>query len=78
MQLAYSRIWTRVSVSIFYDDNHCTTGTSSSPRPPPIYNKELTPGEVRTHIREAKRGIPHGVKANVLESNIEVTGFEIQ
>ena len=28
MQLASSRIWTRVAVSIFYDDNHYTTGTS--------------------------------------------------
>ena len=26
MQLASSRIWTRVAVSIFYDDNHYTTG----------------------------------------------------
>ena len=28
MQLAGSRIWTRVAVSIFYDDNHYTMGTS--------------------------------------------------
>ena len=28
MQLAWSRIWTRVAVSISYDDNHYTTGTS--------------------------------------------------
>ena len=27
-QLAWSRIWTRVAVSISYDDNHYTTGTS--------------------------------------------------
>ena len=27
MQLFWSRIWTRVAVSIFYDDNHYTTGT---------------------------------------------------
>ena len=26
MQLAWSRIWTRVAVSISYDDNHYTTG----------------------------------------------------
>ena len=30
MQLAWSRIWTRVAVSISYDDNHYTTGTSQS------------------------------------------------
>ena len=29
MQLDSSRIWTRVAVSIPYDDNHYTTGTSN-------------------------------------------------
>ena len=33
MQLAWSRIWTRVAVSISYDDNHYTTGTSHSVSP---------------------------------------------
>ena len=28
MQSVTSRIWTRVAVSIFYDDNDYTTGTS--------------------------------------------------
>ena len=28
MQSASSRIWTRVTVSISYDDNHHTTGSS--------------------------------------------------
>ena len=28
MQLVSSKIWTRVAVFIFYDDNHYTTGTS--------------------------------------------------
>ena len=28
MQLAWSRIWTRVAVSISYDDNHYTKGTA--------------------------------------------------
>ena len=27
MQSASSRVWTRVAVSISYDDNHYTTGT---------------------------------------------------
>ena len=31
MQLAWSKIWTRVIVSISYDDNHYTTGTSTIP-----------------------------------------------
>ena len=30
MQSVSSRIWTRVAVSISYDDNHYTTGTSES------------------------------------------------
>ena len=30
MQPVSSRIWTRVAVSISYDDNHYTTGTSKS------------------------------------------------
>ena len=28
MQSASSKIWTRIAVSIFYNDNHYTTGTS--------------------------------------------------
>ena len=28
MQSVSARIWTRVAVFIFYDDNHYTTGTS--------------------------------------------------
>ena len=30
MQSVSSRIWTRVAVSISYDDNHCTMGTSGN------------------------------------------------
>ena len=30
MQSVSSRIWTRVAVSISYDDNHYTTGTSKN------------------------------------------------
>ena len=31
MQSVSSRIWTRVAVSISYDDNHYTSGTSQNP-----------------------------------------------
>ena len=31
MQSVSSRIWTRVAVSISYDDNHYTTGTWKGP-----------------------------------------------
>ena len=30
MQSVSARIWTRVTVSISYDDNHYTTGTSKN------------------------------------------------
>ena len=36
MQSVSSRIWTRVAVSISYDDNHYTTGTSIKPRAPQL------------------------------------------
>ena len=32
MQLVSARIWTRVTVSISYDDNHYTKGTSNNKR----------------------------------------------
>ena len=35
MQSVSSRIWIRVAVSISYDDNHYTMGTSITPRAPP-------------------------------------------
>ena len=35
MQSVSFRIWTRVAVSISYDDNHYTMGTSNTPRTPP-------------------------------------------
>ena len=38
MQSAASRIWTRVAVSISYDDNHFTTGTSNTYK---IYKKSF-------------------------------------
>ena len=41
MQLASSRIWTRVAVSISYDDNHYTTGT-------PNDQKYMAPRKNRT------------------------------
>ena len=45
MQSASSRIWTRVVVSISYDDNHYNTGTSTGintvPQPP--YSPNLGP-----------------------------------
>ena len=37
MQSVSSRIWTRVAVSIPYDDNHYTTGTSTGD----CYNDEF-------------------------------------
>ena len=47
MQSVSSRIWTRITVSISYDDNHYTTGTSNNIvnmllRRPFIYQNEGT------------------------------------
>ena len=36
IQSASSRIWTRVAVSISYDDNHYTTGTKQSDEDFPV------------------------------------------
>ena len=41
MQWVSSRIWTRVTVFISYDDNHYTTGTSKTPRAPPKHHGHL-------------------------------------
>ena len=41
MQSVSSRIWTRVAVSISYDANHYTTGTSKTPRAPPRHHGHL-------------------------------------
>ena len=49
MQSVSSRIWTRVAVSISYDDNHYTTGTSKQLISvyffnsfPNVFNNQLT------------------------------------
>ena len=51
MQSVSSRIWTRVAVSISYDDNHYTTGTSlSTPllplHPDPLLTEVVAPDNV--------------------------------
>ena len=43
MQSVSSRIWTRVAVSISYEDNHNTTGTSCV-QPPPL-GQDMTQGQ---------------------------------
>ena len=47
MQSFSSRIWTRVAVSILYDDNHYTTGTSLSLTliPNPVRMPAKNPGK---------------------------------
>ena len=40
IQSALSRIWTNIAVSISYDHNHYTTGTSKTPQAPlEVYDK---------------------------------------
>ena len=46
MQSVSSRIWTRVGMSIYYDDNHYPTGTSKDfPNECPVYDTEQSDGE---------------------------------
>ena len=43
MQSASSRIWTRITVSISYDDNHYTTGTSGVHNGVHTFRKGISP-----------------------------------
>ena len=43
MQSVSSRIWTRVAVSISYDDNHYITGTSTKHDTIYTFSKGITP-----------------------------------
>ena len=43
MQSVSSRIWTRVVVSISYDDNHYTTGTSRECNLLPVDRRQIFP-----------------------------------
>ena len=61
MQSVSSRIWIRVTVSISYDDNHYTTGTSSFAYLNYIYLK----------------GSSRCIVASVLGVNIAVSEFEL-
>ena len=46
MQSVLSRIWTRVAVSIFYDDNHYTTGRLTNLHlPTPLLGQDMTQGQ---------------------------------
>ena len=48
MQSVSSRIWTRVAVSISYDDNDYTTGTSRESDKQ--YNKEYNTEHAETYV----------------------------
>ena len=52
MQSASSRIWTRVAVSISYNDNHYTTVTSIN-RAITVIFRLITKGKVQTHLPPA-------------------------
>ena len=57
MQPVSSRIWTRVAVSISYDDNHYTTGTSIEVfMPQPVKQNQLSKRKlIQTGIMEIDR-----------------------
>ena len=51
MQSVSSRIWTRVAVSISYDDNHYTMGTSNySYLPTPPLGQDMTQGQFLSEV----------------------------
>ena len=50
MQSVSSRIWTRVAVSITYDDNHYTTGTSETNEYLLVLNLQSMEGVEDPHI----------------------------
>ena len=52
MQSAWSRIWTRVAVSISNDDNHYTTGTS-------LHHGQLTYGQYCIYVEMIKILVIH-------------------
>ena len=86
MQSVSSRIWTRAAVSISYDDNHYTTGTSSHRcYIVTIQNKLVSSDSVNTlfiHIFTYSRFIHNFDRQNhVLRTsidNIRENGFELR
>ena len=51
MQSVSSRIWTRVAVSISYDDNHYSTGASYENNEPKMYEEIIDENiHLNTHI----------------------------
>ena len=56
MQWVSSRIWTRVAVSISYDDNDYTTGTSKQSDGEAAF-QELDEYEVTVHYRNSNEGL---------------------
>ena len=62
MQSFSSRIWTRVAVSISYDDNHYTTGTSK-----PSSDDDNVQLEYTYYGREGAHGVMGGVTSKPLE-----------
>ena len=64
-----SRIWTRVTVSTSYDDNHYTTGTS---------RKSVIGDESCKPNINLLSGSRWSVVANVLDCDIRVSEFELQ
>ena len=74
MQSVSSRIWTCVTMSISYDDNHYTTGTSKSIVY--IYIYIYADIQVCSHQSISVRDVPCTIVANLLECNIVVSKFK--
>ena len=72
IQSVWPRIWTRVAVSISYDDNHYTTGTFFTPRAPPREVESIALWFYWTIIRNVRDDISD------VKSTIDVWKYKIQ
>ena len=61
MQSVSSRIWTRVVVSISYDDNHCTTGTPNIMYKTNLLHQNIFYIEIKKNIKQTliNNGFPN-------------------
>ena len=81
MQSVSSRIWTRVDVSISYDDNHYTTGTSTLAPYLSIFFLDYvlwtSTDQIKEHIKKA-RSKPHPSETNYADKIALLTNTPTQ
>ena len=73
MQSVSSRIWTRAAVSISYDDNDYTTGTSIQQW---LIGHKTNPNQTKEYYYSLKLGTSGGVMVSKLDSQTYTSEFE--